>query len=170
MRANVERAHHHAGRSPKPAAFERGAGFAERPGAPKLNAVKIFLCASAVFLSLAFDPPAGTARAQVNIAPQALEHYAYCIEQATQFNTVRPGDFVAPLQRGVMYRCRDEVAVSYFNDLGRRRRRSEDRFVSNETGAYVLRPITGIGYCWHKVEDAFRLPVSYWGCDVFIAY
>jgi hypothetical protein len=117
-----------------------------------------------------FGAMGGAACAQVSIAPQALNHYAWCLEQAQQYNTVRPGDFVAPMERGVMYRCRDEVAVAYYNDLGRRRRRSEDRFVSNETGAYVLRPINGIGYCWHKVEDELRLPVSYWGCDVFIAY
>jgi hypothetical protein len=114
--------------------------------------------------------PVGSAQGQVNIAPQALQHYAYCIEQANQFNMVNPGAFVHLGERGVTYRCRDEVAVAYFNDLGRRRRRSEDRFVSNETGAYVLRPITGVGVCWHKVEDALRLPVSFWGCDVYVAY
>jgi hypothetical protein len=135
-----------------------------------LKAARFFRCAAAAVLSLAFGADGAPARAQVSIAPQALNHYAYCIEQAQQYNFVRPGEFVAPLERGTMYRCRDEVAVAYYNDLGRRRRRSEDRFVSNETGAYVLRPINGVGYCWHKVEDALRLPVSYWGCDVFIAY
>jgi hypothetical protein len=151
-------------------AFSAREGISRRPETPKLNVAKFFLCAAPAFFGLAVGTIASAARAQVNIAPQALQHYAYCIEQSQQNNFVFPGDYVAPLERGVMYRCRDEVAVAYYNDLGRRRRRSEDRFVSNETGAYVLRPITGVGYCWHKVENELHLPVSYWGCDLFVAY
>lgn len=124
--------------------------------------------AAMAFLALALS--AIGARAQVSISPQALEHYAYCIEQANQFNMVYPGDFVHIGERGITYRCRDEVAVAYFNDIGRRKRRSEDKFVTNETGAYVLRQISGVGFCWHKVEDQFRAPVSFWGCDVYVSH
>lgn len=135
----------------------------------KVMFVKVFRFAALVVSALALAGPgnvatSGAARAQVNISPQALNHYAFCIEQATQFHLVFPNE------RGVTYRCRDEVAVAYFNDLGRRRRQSTDRVADNVTGVYVLRPIWGIGYCWHKVEDELRLPVSFWGCDVFMAY
>jgi hypothetical protein len=119
--------------------------------------------AALVLLALGLSAMSGSAHAQVNISPPALNHYSYCIEQATQFN------FVFPNERGVTYRCRDEVAVAYFNDLGRRRQRA-DRIADNVTGVYVLRPIWGIGYCWHKIENELRLPVSFWGCDVFVAY
>lgn len=106
------------------------------------------------------------AQAQVNIAPQALEHYANCIEQAQQLGF----GFVTETQRGVNYRCRNEVAVSYFQDLARRGRMAAETTEDNVTGVYVLRPIWGIGFCWHKIRDEARLPVSYWGCDVFVAY
>ncbi|WP_298424102.1 hypothetical protein [Rhodoblastus sp.] len=107
---------------------------------------------------------AGVARAEVDISPQALNHYAFCVEQAEQYG------FVYPLQRGVVYRCREDVAVAYFNDLGRRRRRTVDRFERNATGAYELRSIRDVGTCWHKVENERRQPVSFWGCDVYVAY
>ena len=120
--------------------------------------------------ALALGALAGPARAQVDISPQALDHYAYCVEQAKEFDFTRPGEFVHVGERGVTYRCREEVAVAYYNSLGRKLRRPKDEYVANETGAYVLRPITGIGYCWHKVENELRQAVSFWGCDVHIAY
>jgi hypothetical protein len=136
----------------------------------RFAAVNFFRSAALVSVGLGIVAISRPAQAQVNIAPQALEQYAYCIEQATQNNSVFPGAYIIPTERGITYRCRDEVAVAYFNDLGRRRRRATDSFAHNETGAYVLRPIWGIGFCWHKIEDALGFPVSFWGCDVFIAY
>jgi hypothetical protein len=133
---------------------------------PSVNNLRIAASLAALFL----DASGGMARAQVNISPQALAHRAYCIEQAEQNDLVFVGAYVIRGERGITYRCRDEVAVAYFNDLGRRRKRSEDRVESNETGVYVLRPIFGVGYCWHKTEDERRLPVSFWGCDVYVAY
>lgn len=125
---------------------------------------------AALVLAAALSAMAGVARAQVNISPQALTHYAHCIEQAEQNDVIYFGAYVIRGERGITYRCRDEVAVAYYNDLGRRRRRSVDRTESHPTGVYVLRPIFGIGFCWHKVENEIRLPVSFWGCDVFVAY
>jgi hypothetical protein len=143
---------------------------AERCGAEqKLPSGNIFR-APAILVAVILGAVGGAARAQVNISPQALAHRAYCIEQAEQNDLVFLGAYVLRGERGITYRCRDEVAVAYFNDLGRRRRRADDRVESNITGVYVLRPIYGVGYCWHKIEDENRLPVSFWGCDVFVAY
>lgn len=142
--------------------------------APKVNrlvsSAKFFRLVAIALAAVSFDGAGRAALAQVNIAPQALTHYANCIEQAEQFDLVHRGEFVRQEERGTIYRCRDEVAISYYNDLGRQRRRSEDQFVTNETGAYELRPIRGVGYCWHKVENELRVPISVWGCDVYVAY
>jgi hypothetical protein len=125
----------------------------------------------AAFLAgVALCAMASAARAQVNISPQALAHRAYCIDQAEQNDLVFLGAYVIRGERGITYRCRDEVAVAYFNDLGRRRGRVEDRVEENPTGVYVLRPIFGVGFCWHKIEDELRRPVSFWGCDIYVAY
>jgi hypothetical protein len=108
---------------------------------------------------------AGGARARtVDVSPQGLTHYAYCLEQARQEEAVYPGD------RGVGYRCTRETAAGYFNALGRRGRDPRETSVRDATGAYVLRPISGLGNCWHRIEDEFGGPVSSFGCDVFIAY
>ena len=105
------------------------------------------------------------ARAQTtNVAPQMLTRYAWCLEQARHVDAVYPG------QRGVGYRCLGDTAASYFNELERRGRKQREILVHNEIGAFLLRPITGVGNCWRQVEDELGRPVSAFGCDVFIAY
>jgi hypothetical protein len=108
---------------------------------------------------------AGASRAQtVDVSPQGLTRFAWCLEQARSDDAVYPGE------RGVGYRCVNTTAAGYFNELGRRGRDRRETVMHNENGAYVLRPISGLGNCWHQVEDQLGRPVSAWGCDVFIAY
>jgi hypothetical protein len=103
---------------------------------------------------------AGSASAEISVRPDALMHYSYCISHAKQRN----GVFL--LDRGTLYRCGDDVAVAYFNYLGRRRA-PEKRAVESE-GVFIYRLISGVGKCWNKIEDAEGNPVSIYGCDVYV--
>ena len=129
-----------------------------------MNLYRAFLLSSLFVLSN------GAAMAQTDVSPQSLLNYAYCMEQATESNVAAPGDFIHADERGTVYRCRDEVAIAYYEALGRKRGRVSDRFVSNETGSYTLRPILNVGYCWHMTKDADGSAVSFWGCDLHVAF
>jgi hypothetical protein len=106
----------------------------------------------------------GACAGTIDVSPQGLTRYAWCLEQARQEDAVYPGD------TGVGYRCTQETAAGYFNALGRRGRDRRETSVRDGTGAYLLRPISGLGNCWHRIEDELGRPVSAFGCDVFIAY
>lgn len=109
----------------------------------------------------ALPPFAGpAAQAQISVRPDALTHYAYCISQAKDQNSV----FL--LDRGTLYRCGDDIAVSYFNYLGRQRA-PQKRAVEAE-GVFIYRVIAGVGKCWNKTEDAEGNPVSIYGCDIYV--
>lgn len=99
-------------------------------------------------------------RAEINVRPEALKHYSYCISHAKDRATV----FL--LDRGTLYRCGDEIAVSYFNYLGRLR--VPDQRAVEAEGVFIYRMISGIGKCWNKIEDAEGNPVSIYGCDVYV--
>ncbi|WBK00102.1 hypothetical protein [Methylocystis parvus] len=101
-----------------------------------------------------------SARAQISIKPEALTHYSYCVSAAKDRNAV----FL--LDRGTMYRCGDDIAVSYFNYLGRQKV-PEKRVVETE-GVFIYRMIAGVGKCWNKIEDAYGNPTSTYGCDIYI--
>lgn len=107
---------------------------------------------------LLFSGPA--ARAQISVKPEALTHYSYCVSNAKDRNSV----FL--LDRGTLYRCIDDIAVSYFNYLGRHRA-PEGRVVEAE-GVFIYRMIAGVGKCWNKIEDAYGNPTSTYGCDIYI--
>lgn len=98
--------------------------------------------------------------AQISLKPEALTHYSYCVSHAKDRNSV----FL--LDRGTLYRCGDDIAVSYFNYLGRQKA-PEERVVEAE-GVFIYRTITGIGKCWNKIADSYGNPVSIYGCDVYI--
>lgn len=115
-------------------------------------------------MAMVFGLGAGARAQTVDVSPQALTRYAWCLEQA------RSDDFVWPLERGIAYRCINENAAGYYNELGRRGRHPRDRLLRSEFGAFVVRPITGLGNCWHQVEDGLGRPMSAWGCDIFVAY
>ncbi|WP_442756671.1 hypothetical protein ACNHKD_08780 [Methylocystis sp. JAN1] len=100
------------------------------------------------------------AQAQISIKPEALTHYSYCVSAAKDRSSV----FL--LDRGTMYRCGDDIAVSYFNYLGRQKA-PEKRVVLAE-GVFVYRMIAGVGKCWNKIEDAYGNPTSTYGCDIYI--
>jgi hypothetical protein len=100
------------------------------------------------------------AQAQISIKPEAMTHYSYCVSAAKDRN----GVFL--LDRGTMYRCGDDVAVSYFNYLGRQKA-PEKRVVEAE-GVFIYRMIVGVGKCWNKIEDAYGNPTSAYGCDIYI--
>ncbi|HEY8072011.1 MAG TPA: hypothetical protein VIE47_08615 [Methylocystis sp.] len=98
--------------------------------------------------------------ALIDVEPDALKHYSFCISQAKDRN------FVYVLDRQLLYRCHDDVAVSYFNYLGRRH--VPDHVVDEPDGVFVYRRISGVGRCWNKISDEFSQPVSVYGCDVYI--
>jgi hypothetical protein len=103
---------------------------------------------------------AAPAEAQISVRPEALTHYSYCVSQAKD----RASVFL--LDRGTLYRCRDEIAVSYFNYLGRQKA-PETRAVESE-GVFIYRMIAGVGKCWNMIEDPAGLPTSVYGCDVYV--
>ncbi len=120
---------------------------ARRPAFPLLLAGALLFSGSAVL-------------ADINVRPDALKHYSYCISHAKDRATV----FL--LDRGTLYRCGDEIAVSYFNYLGRQR--VPDQRVVEPEGVFIYRMISGVGKCWNKIEDADGNPVSIYGCDVYV--
>lgn len=100
------------------------------------------------------------ATAQINVRPDSLKFYSYCIGNAKDRNRV----FF--LDRGTMYRCRDDVAVSYFNYLGRIK--VQDKRVIETNGVFIYRYITGVGKCWNMIEDQTGAPTSVYGCDIYV--
>ncbi len=114
----------------------------------------------ALFLGAALCLHAPAARAEISIKPEALTHYSWCISHAKDRSSV----FL--LDRGTVYRCGDDIAVAYFNYLGRQRA-PEKRAVEAE-GVFIYRMISGVGKCWNKIEDAEGNPVSIYGCDVYV--
>lgn len=102
----------------------------------------------------------GGAAADISIRPGALTHYSQCVSHAKDRGKV----FL--LDRGTVYRCGDDIAVSYFNYLGRTK--APERRASEPEGVFVYRFISGVGKCWNKIEDAAGAPVSIYGCDIYI--
>jgi hypothetical protein len=99
-------------------------------------------------------------QAGIDVEPDGLKHYSFCISEAKDRNNV------AVLDRKLLYRCHEDVAVSYFNYLGRRH--VPDRVVDEPGGLFVYREISGVGRCWHKVADELGQPVSFYGCEIYI--
>jgi len=108
--------------------------------------------------ALLFGAPA--AQAQINVRPDALTNYSYCVNYAKDRGSI----FL--LERGTLYRCIDEVAVSYFNYLGRIK--APERRVREAEGEFIYRTINGVGKCWNMIADPAGLPVSIYGCDIYI--
>lgn len=103
---------------------------------------------------------AATARAEINIRPDALTHYSHCMSHAVDRGKV----FL--LDRGTVYRCGDDIAVSYFNYLGKTK--APERRVSEPEGVFIYRTIGGIGKCWNQIEDPAGVSVSVYGCDIYV--
>jgi hypothetical protein len=110
----------------------------------------------------AFALSASAAQAEIQVNPQALTHYSHCVSEAKDRNGVYL------LDQGVLYRCGRDIAVSYFNHLARMRVR--DYVVSDVAGVFVYRPISGVGKCWHMIQDSWGAPVSFYGCDIYVEY
>ena len=100
------------------------------------------------------------AYAQISVKPEALTHYSYCISHAKDRSNV----FL--LDRGTVYRCGDDIAVAYFNYLGRQR--VPEKRVAEAEGVFIYRMIAGVGKCWNKIEDAEGNPASIYGCDIYV--
>jgi len=118
------------------------------------------LLLSFLFVYLLIFETSNVATAQINVRPDSLKFYSYCIGNAKDRNRV----FF--LDRGTMYRCRDDVAVSYFNYLGRIR--VQDKRVIETNGVFIYRYITGVGKCWNMIEDQTGAPTSVYGCDIYV--
>jgi hypothetical protein len=100
-------------------------------------------------------------RGDVDVEPQALQHYSYCVAEA------RDHGGVYHLDRETLYRCHGRVAVSYFNFLGHRG--AADQRVEEYNGVFLYRTISGgIGRCWNKIADEAMRPVSDYGCDIHV--
>jgi len=118
------------------------------------------LLLSFLFVYLLIFESSNVATAQINVRPDSLKFYSYCIGNAKDRNRV----FF--LDRGTMYRCRDDVAVSYFNYLGRIR--VQDKRVIETNGVFIYRYIVGVGKCWNMIEDQTGAPTSVYGCDIYV--
>jgi hypothetical protein len=103
------------------------------------------------------------AQAQASVTSAAIEHYSDCVRNARDRNFF--GDNIVHGERYIVYRCHDDVAIAYFNYLGRIRARQ--RTVVELTGTYVYRTIVGVGRCWQKIVDAAGYVTSAFGCDVY---
>ena len=114
----------------------------------------------ALSIALALSTPA-PGNALIDVRPDGLKFYSWCVSAAKDRNSV----FV--LDRHVLYRCREDVAISYFNYLGVRH--VHDEVADEPDGTFVYRRIYGVGRCWNKIADEFGNPVSYYGCDVYVA-
>lgn len=121
---------------------------------------RIFLRFFQFFLGGALLLGADVTHAQISMRPEALTHYSFCISHAKDRNNV----FL--LDRGTMYRCGDEIAVAYFNYLGRQR--VPEKRVSEREGVFIYRMIAGVGKCWNKIEDTEGNPMSLYGCDIYV--
>jgi hypothetical protein len=99
-------------------------------------------------------------RGGIDVEPDGLKHYAYCVSQAKDRNEIYD------LDRQILYRCHGEAAISYFNYLGRRR--VPDRVAMEITGVFIYRAISGVGKCWNKISDAAGFPESSYGCDIYV--
>ena len=113
----------------------------------------------ALSLALALSIPA-PGRALIDVRPDGLKFYSWCVSQAKDRNSV----YV--LDRHVLYRCREDVAISYFNYLGVRH--VQDEVADEPSGSFVYRRIYGVGRCWNKIADELGNPVSYYGCDIYV--
>lgn len=122
--------------------------------APSPNALLPSILCAALLVS------APEAQAQINVRPESLTHYSNCVSHAKDRGRV------FPLERSTMYRCGDDIAISYFNYLGRIRA-PERRMVEPE-GVFIYRTIDGVGKCWNMIEDPAGLPTSVFGCDIYI--
>lgn len=96
----------------------------------------------------------------ISVEPHALEHYSYCVNQAKDRNSIFNFD------RAVMFRCRGDIAASYWNYLGRKG--VPDRVVDEITGVFVYRVVGGVGRCWNMIIDPAGQPVSFFGCDLYV--
>ena len=117
-------------------------------------AIVCFLFCATAFLG------AKSAQAQISVKPDALKHYSYCVSHAKDRNRV----FL--LERGTLYRCGDDIAISYFNYLGRQK--APERRVVELEGVFIYRLISGVGKCWNMVEDPHGAPISEFGCDIYV--
>jgi hypothetical protein len=103
---------------------------------------------------------AAVAQADISVRPDALTHYSHCVSYAKDRGKV------FELDRGTVYRCGDDIAVSYFNFLGRIK--APERRVSEPEGLFIYRTISGVGKCWNQIEDPAGVPMSRYGCDIYI--
>lgn len=102
------------------------------------------------------DRPAG---ADASMDPHALQHYSFCVGEA------RDNRAIIEMDRYVVYRCHGEIAISYFNYLGRRG--VVDQRVEEYNGVFLYRRIAGgVGRCWNKIADEGFRPVSVYGCEI----
>jgi hypothetical protein len=116
--------------------------------------LSLLVCALALML-----PAPG--RALIDVQPDGLKFYSYCVSQAKDRNSV----YI--LNRHILYRCHDDIAISYFNYLALRHVPDE---VADETdGSFVYRRINGVGRCWNKISDESGRPISRYGCDIYVA-
>ena len=99
--------------------------------------------------------------AGVNVSPDALEHYARCVDYAKAYYGVYH------LEKSILYRCQGDVAISYFNYLRRIRATEFERTEPN--GTFVYRIIDGVGRCWAQMTPFADGYVSMYGCDIYVA-
>ncbi len=127
---------------------------------------KLFTILSLAFFGLSLSAAASAPRGRshdpadsASITSGALTYYADCVNAA-----INRAD-VQHLDRHVLYRCHGDVALAYFNYLGRQR--TPDQTEEQPSGVFIFRNIRGLGRCWNLVADEAGRPISDYGCAIF---
>lgn len=104
--------------------------------------------------------PVSPGQSQPEVTSEALAYYADCVNEARLYLRVWH------LERHILYRCAGDVAISYFNYLGRKRAREE--VCADRDGSCVYRFIRGVGRCWRRATHvAEATDIVYYACDVY---
>lgn len=129
------------------------------PASPQRTLAMLALLSLGGSPAAAGGPPSARADAGADISFGSLTYYADCV------NTAHDRFSIFRLDRYLLYRCDGDVAIAYFNYLGRRD--VPDRFAQQPEGTFIFRTIRGKGRCWNMVADEFGRPVSIYGCEIF---
>jgi hypothetical protein len=80
--------------------------------------------------------------------------YKACLQQAIQEKATRKAD------SDTYFSCYGNAARAWYESL------SGDKLVQDKNGLFVARYYGTSGYCAHQIEDANRMPLSAYVCEI----
>jgi hypothetical protein len=95
---------------------------------------------------------ASSALAQATDDPS--DAYKACLRQATEKKAMRKVD------SDTYYSCYGAAARAWYESL------TGDKLVQDKNGLFVARYYGSSGYCAHQIEDASRVPLSEYVCEI----